>query len=301
MELHEAKQLIPLYVANTLSSAERAEVDEALKASKELNDELAFWRKAQLAAHAHAEYARKEHLSSEQIVDFAERAVTDPKLLYEVVDRSQIEAHLQTCKECAEEYDMIMKTIPEREQAWQAKPTIFEMVQRLVGSLKPLYVIPVAVMLIAGIIVWRSFDTKNNTPGMASNESSVSENTLRLVLPFQPQMRGRDEESLPTVAVNTSVKWLHVIACLPHDSLIATTYTATLSTPEGKTITLRETFSKVVSQLMDSLKLSLEAELLQVEGEYTLNIAEVPSSLPPGASPFPSEPYRFRVTHTAGK
>ena len=295
MELHEAKQLIPLYVADTLSSAERAEVDEALKASKELNDELAFWRKAQLAAQAHAEYARKEHLSSEQIVDFAERAVTDPKL------RSEIESHLQTCKECAEEYDMIMKTIPEREQAWQTKPTIVEMVQRLVGSLKPLYVIPVAVMLIAGIMVWRSFDTKNNTPGMASNEISVPKNTLRLVLPFQPQMRGRDEESLPTVTVNNSVKWIHLTACVPHDSLTATKYTATLSTPEGKTIAIPETFSKVVSPLMDSLKLNLEAELFQVEGEYTLNIAEVPSSLPPGASPFPSEPYRFRVTHAAGK
>jgi hypothetical protein len=280
MELDEAKQLIPLYVANTLTPEEKAEVDEALKISKELSDELAFWRKAQLAAQAHAEYVREEHLSSEQIVDYAEGVMSDPKL------RSEIESHLQACKDCREEYDMIVLTLPAPETRRQITPSFIEKAREFLAPFKPVYVLTVAAMIVGVIMLWRSFETKDS--GFISDE-----NTVHLVLPFQLQVRGRGEESLPTVTVNTSVKWLHLIACLPHDSLTATKYSATLSTPQGKMMTIPGTFSKVVSPLMDSLKLSLDAALLQVEGEYTVSISEVPSSLPPGASPFPPEPYRF--------
>jgi hypothetical protein len=279
MELHEVKQLIPLYVANTLTPEEKAEVDEALKVSKELNDELAFWRKAQGTAQAYAEHAARKHLLPEQIVDYAERMVNDPTL------QSQIESHLQACKDCREEYDMIMLTIPKPETRHAITPSIIERVRDSVASFKPVYVLPVAAMIIGVVLFWSILEKGEIT----------GDNAARLVLPFQSQLRGRDDESLPTVTVGPSVKWLQVTACLPHDSLAATKYVATLSTPEGKEIAIPGSHLKVVSSPMDSLTLSLEASLLKVEGEYTLNIAEVVSSLPPGASPFRPEPYRFRV------
>ncbi len=276
MELHEAKQLIPMYVANTLTPEEKAEVDEALKVSKELNDDLAFWRKAQLAAQVHAEYAT-QHLSSEQIVDYAERAVSDPRL------RSQLESHLQACKDCREEYEMIVQTMPEPEARRQMTPGMIEKIRGFITSLKPAYVLPALAVIIGVVVLWRGIEMK-----------SVDENTARFVLPFQGQMRTEDE-SLPNLALNESVKQVQFVLCIPHDSLVSTKYTATLTTPAGTTITLPETFSKVVTPLTDSLIINLASESLRVEGEYTLNLAEVPSSLPPGASPFPPEPYRFNV------
>jgi hypothetical protein len=90
-------------------------------------------------------------------------------------------------------------------------------------------------------------------------------------------------------------KRIELVLCIPHDSLVATKFTATLTTPGGATIPVAETFSKIISPHSDSIKVTLSTELLRAEGEYTLSLAEVPSSLPAGASPFPPEPYRFRV------
>lgn len=281
METQEAKELLPFYVANTLSPEEKAEVEEALKVSKELNDDLAFWRKAGVAARAHAEYAA-HHLSSEQIVDYAERTMSDPTL------RSQIESHLQACKECREEYEMIMQTIPEPALH---TTTFIKKVRQFITSFKPIYALPVAAALIAGILLWRNFETKDFVP---------DENTVRLVLPFQPQLRG-EEESLPNLALNESVKEVRIVLCIPHDSLVATKYIAMLRTPAGTTITLPESYAKVIAPTTDSLKLNLPSESFRIEGEYTLTLAEVPSSLPPSSTPFPPEPYRFRVTHVARK
>ncbi len=277
MELEEIRRLIPFYTANSLSPGEKLEVDAALKGSQALRDELVFWKKARLTARVHAEHLAQGHLSSEQVVDYAERAVSDPKL------RSSIEAHLQSCKECREEYEMIRQTMPGPELA---APTILEKARQYITSFKPIYALPVAAALIAGVVLFRSFDSQDN----------ASDTTAMVVLPYRPQMRS-ESESLPVVAVNPSVMHLQFIVCIPHDSIATTRYTATLTTPEGQKFTQPQALSKIVAPLMDSLKLNLNATLLSSDGSYTLDLAEIPSSLPPGTMPFPPEPYRFMVTH----
>jgi hypothetical protein len=281
MEHREAKELLPLYVANTLTREERAAVEKALSTSKELTDELAFWRKAQLTAQSHAAYLQA-HLSSEQIVDYAEGAITDHQL------RSTIESHLQRCDECRDEYEMILQTMPKLETHRQITPSMIERLQGFVASFKPVYVLRALAVLVAVIVLWRGL------------EKRLDENTERFVIPFQGQMRTEDE-SLPMLTLDESVKRVQFVLCIPHDSLVSTQYTATLSTPAGATLALPETFSKIIASQTDSIRINLTADMLHAEGEYALNLAEVPSSLPPGASAFPPEPYRFRVKNAKEK
>jgi hypothetical protein len=276
MELREVKELLPLYAANALSSEERTAVDDALKSSKELNTELAFWRKAQLTADSHAAYARAQHLSSELIVDYAERAITDHQL------RSTIESHLQRCDECRDEYEMILQTMPKLETHRQITPSMIERLQGFVASFKPVYVLRALAVLVAVIVLWRGI------------EKRFDENTARFVIPFQEQLRTEDE-SLPILTLDESVKRVQLVLCIPHDSLVSTQYTAILSTPAGTSIALPETFSKIIASQTDSIRINLTADMLHAEGEYALNLDEVPSSLPPGASAFRPEPYRFIV------
>jgi hypothetical protein len=289
MEIEEVKKLIPFYSAKTLSPKERAEVQEALKNSPELRDELAFCREARLATKAQAAYLAEGHLATEQIVDYAERAMTDPLL------RTKAEAHFQSCTNCKEEYDIVMKTFPAPVPIPIVQPTILERVQEFFAAFKPLYVVPVAAMLVASFFLWRYFDTRNGGENIAGIITGSGD--INFILDSQSYVRGRDSNVLPVLELTDGAKKLHLTLTILPDTLTATRYTVSLVGAQG-TVKLPGSFPKTRGGIeqADSVKMSIDLTAVKLApGNYTLYATEDLSSLPPGYKALPAEPYRFRV------
>src|SRR5258708_28743846 len=105
MTHEELLRLIPLYVADTLDPREKEAVEREIPHSRELQEELAFWRRARQATVSYAEYLQQGHPTADQLVDYVE--------LSQAGQQSHlIHKHLKECKSCRMELELISKSYP---------------------------------------------------------------------------------------------------------------------------------------------------------------------------------------------
>jgi len=291
----ELVDLIPLYVTGKVSDKQKAAIERELPNSKELRDEIAFWKAARVTTQREAAYLLAGHLTSERIVDYARGAILIP------MEKTEIERHLQACDSCSNELETIRPSyvppIPVLlpvlfPRLIHGLTTTMRSVGRLlipgagVGSgfaaiLKPIYAFPLIALLVAsGVVIYQMTNPRVYPFSFA--------------LQFQAEQRAASESAIQRLIIPRKISVLHLSIPIPHATLqpYVRNITLILSTPHEKGIHLNQKLSWSVGNPFDSAKVEVDASLLQTPGMYFL-LANVKYTLT--SEPFEYS-YRFEVT-----
>jgi anti-sigma factor RsiW len=284
----ELFDLIPLYVSGKLSDEQKTAIEHEMSRSKELQEEVAFWRAGQAATRDEANYRGAAHLTSEQIVDFARGSILDP------LTKREVERHLQACTLCNDDLATIrpsfIKSAPTALQRLIQQITMFVMSLRelLTGErgetrpaiLRPAYALPlVAILVVSSIMIYRL-----TIPVMAP---------VSFALQFQTQERSTNGSTLQTLSLPRSTGAVHAAIPIPHASLLPrmVDVVLTLSTPSKKSTQLTESLAWSVGSTFDTARVDIHGLALREPGVYSLRAA---IKYTPDSEPFEFS-YQFRV------
>lgn len=290
MNIDEIRKLLPLYVAQQLESAERTEIEQALKDSEELRSELRFWEHAKRATILHSEMRSEGHLAAEQIVEYAEGVVSDPQ------ERMGIESHLQSCVSCRKEYDTI-KELQERDRP-VAKPAKKHPILEFIKKGKLAYAIPALAILVLGILFfWREPRPQQVITQLPKDSVVVPQKKelvkyAALVLQYAGTMRDPQgkKNTISVLILDETISAVELTVPVEHSALAAG-YLVRLSSPKDETATLSD--SQRVTRFrgkLDALRLTIERDRFAEPGRYTLFVREVLRRRVTGIEP---EEYRY--------
>jgi hypothetical protein len=252
VEQSELSDLLPLYVTGKVSDAQKAAIEDALLHSKELQDELAFWRRARGATKHAALDTAEAHLRSEQIVDYARGVITNP------MDGLEIQRHLQACDSCREDYE-IMKPALAGKGSREAPVLTSRRFTELLAIMRPAYSVPaIAVLLVCAFLFRDRLIGPHEYP-------------MSFVLQYQSQERSVESNSPPTLSLAARVSIVRLSVPIPRAAIQPERYSLTLLPPDGRRISLvdRLTWSRGTSDF-DTASVSVAVPQLQQEGTYTL-------------------------------
>ena len=102
----DIRELIPLLVQNKLESKEKERVLAQIGQSPELQKELDFWKGIYAIRRELPRYEFSSHLSPELLDRFAQGKTNQLSPEY-----SQVTSHLQSCKACAEDVELLRQTV----------------------------------------------------------------------------------------------------------------------------------------------------------------------------------------------
>ncbi len=291
MDKSELLDLIPPYVTGKVSDEEKAAIERELPNSKELRDEIAFWRSARVATRKAAAYSAGGHLTSEQIVDYVREAISNPK------EKLVIERHLQACDFCAEDLEIVKPAYEPSRSFFQRVIAQTKTTLKLVGEffvppqlpggkrglamvLRPIYALPMlAVLVVSGVIIYQL--------------TSPQEYAVSFALQFQTQDRSSGSGEVPTLTLDKRATVIHMSVPIPHAIIQPTmgNITLTLFPPDEKPIQLTQGLSwSVGSSTFDTAKVEIPASILHTIGTYSLHATV---KYTPTSEPFEYS-YRFK-------
>ncbi len=253
MEKSELLDLIPLYVTGKVNEAQKAAIEIELLHSKELREEFAFWRAAQVTAKSAAANLAEGHLRSEQIVDYARGAVVNPK------EGLEIQLHLQTCLSCREDYEIVEPAFATKANP-KASRSILERFRNVFQNvLRPAYAVPALAVMIVCMIVFKD------------RLFVQSEHHLSFSLQFQQQDRSANSGAIPTLALNKRVAVIEMSVPIPHATIQPMHYSFALSCPDTKEVSLVEGLAwSQGSSNFDTARVAVPRSVLYKAGTYTL-------------------------------
>jgi anti-sigma-K factor RskA len=289
----EIRELIPFYVAGTLSDTEQREVEAALKNSAELQQELAFWQRAKAATIAETESVVVGHLSAKQIVDLATWTAS-------AEERVLADRHLESCASCSEEHRLVLESLA-------AQPSLQStFVQRLLHSLTSIrvsYAVPVAAAVIALAAFFLSRTLKEHVQQPATDIAQqqatiiphVDNEVKSLWLSYQPEMRGGQHARTYTLLTDGNHEPTLVHVAVPHSAVNGIRYTVALAFAGTRVVHLPQTVQRYASSAAyDSLKFELAMDSLPLAGN-TMRIV-LKEVLPKTLKDLTPEEYQFVVT-----
>jgi len=154
MKLTDLEKLIPFYLSGKLPPDENHEVAEGLKTSGTLREDLHFWNRVKSIFRIQREFYRAGHLPPEQVVDYAEGAIADRRLL------KQVEAHLMECSHCRDDLSILKETYEHHAPVRGASRSFIDMLVSHLPSFRFRYAIPVAAVIVVLVIVSLLFTTR---------------------------------------------------------------------------------------------------------------------------------------------
>jgi hypothetical protein len=277
METSELLDLIPLYITGRVSDDQKKAIENELPRSKELRAELAFWRSAQVAAKSAMATSAEGHLRSEQIVDYARRAVLNHTEVLE------IQRHLQACASCREDYEIVEPAFADKVIPIPQRPILERFRKILQGMLRPAYTVSALAAMILCVIVFR---VRLFGPG---------DDQLSFTLQYQLQDRSSNSGEIPALTLDKHAAVIHMSVPVPHAAIQPMHYSLILSSPDARETSLVEGLAwSQGSSLFDTAKVVVPRSVLHRAGTYTLlaTIAYTPTSQAFEYS------YRFNVAFT---
>ncbi len=292
MELQEAKELLPFYVNGTLAPPEREFIEQLLKTSPELRDDLRFWQNASSAIRSSEAPVRAGHISGRKVVDFVMGTLA-------AGERESAERHLQTCPQCSEEYSLVKASLSRQ----PATPTVGERIMSVVRSTKLVYTVPALAAMIAAVIMYvgnkdegtQDVQPPRQTPPAAMPPYAQGvDDAVSLFLTYQPQMRSAEKKTIPRLMLGEA-KRVRVFVAVPHNRVRGIRYNILVEPQDGKRFELPETVQRFASSTAyDSLHFTLDRSLLAPDaGILNIIVSEI---LPPSLKELTPEEYRFVVT-----
>jgi anti-sigma factor RsiW len=296
MTLDDLKDLLPLYVAGSLSAEQRAAVDEALKQYPELRVERRFWEGMRQATLLDAGPAEEGHLTSEQLVQYAEGMLPAGE------ERLHVEYHLQGCASCRDELS-IVRQMPEesrtpRESAEVKKPFFFV---KGSGVFRPALVFgALAIVLLGGIyLISRDQPSQQATLPPAPRETATvvpprAEHIRRIayVVPFSGPMREpfTTRSGTPALMLNDSIALIDLFVPVEH-SAIAAGYIIHITSPAGVRAQLVDSvLPRGRGGNLDTLLVTVKREQFMPGGRYVLHVRE---TIKGGVTDIEPEEYRY--------
>lgn len=282
MTLDDLKELLPLYVAGLLSAEQKAIVEEGLKQHPELREERRFWEGIRRATLLDAPSAAQDHLTAEQIVQYAEGGMPPGE------ERLFVERHLQTCATCREELSLL-RQVPEGDvrpvhAASEKKRRLF--FAGNLGRIRPAFVVAV-LAIVAVIAIYLRYGEQ--PPQQAATPATPKE-TARVVppraeqvrriaytLPFSGTLRQpfATRSGTPVLTLHDSVTWVDLSVLVEH-SAIAAGYVVDLTIPGGAHMQFADTINPVGrSGSLDTLLVSAGRERFTQSGKYVLRVREI--------------------------
>lgn len=275
MTVNEIRELLPFYAANTLQGEELKAVEEALKDSEELREELEFWRYAKHATLIKAQAQEEGHASSVQIVDYARGIISDSSA------RLRIENHIQSCDQCVKVYDLIKSLQPEVFPAFRLKPAKYP---SFFSKFKLAYFIPALAIILIAITFWLTREKEDQQQitqapfkvAPAPKESSVQRRTIAFAFTYAGASRNLKpmKNNIPTIIIAGDVDSILFEIPVQH-SMIAEYYEAKLFSPGARTPSLFDSL-RMTSRggELDLLTWQLGVGSLQRDGVYALKVKE---------------------------
>lgn len=290
MELAEMKELLPFYVAGTLSVEQRSAIDQALATSEELRTELQFWQRAEAVVRARSEMTAAGHLSSRDLVDRAMGTMPGERIL--VVDQ-----HLQSCRKCAEEFSLV------KQSAGQIA-SVPEIPQRVVAAalkwLRPLYAVPAAVAALAVIVlVFRSPEEPlqpATSPALPSppivRAPEPEGETAAFSLTYRPEMRSASRHDTAVMTLASNHDSVRLVVAIPRNTTAGIQYRLTMESRSAGPQRINGLVQRFASgEVYDSLQCVIPRTILPAsDGAVTITISEV---LPPQLKDLTPEEYRL--------
>jgi anti-sigma factor RsiW len=291
MTNEELRQLLPFYVAGTLGPEERERVDEALKSSEELREDLQFWLHAQHAILSQTAHTAAGHLGAQSMVDCVEGILPEPQ-------RSLVRAHLQTCRECSEEYQLVEESLAGKTApSTSGSSRLFDIIK----SVRLVYAVPTfAAMIVAVILYFNSSERSAHQPSVPdSSHSAVAaiarsiDESAPLWLTYQSDMRSTSRKSIPTLSLGERVKRVNVFIAIPHSQLSDIRYHVEVGLEEERPNILLDSLRRFAAgTAYDTLHIALPRNIIPQPGD-TLNLM-IKEILSPSMDLTPEE-YRFYV------
>ena len=263
MTKDEVVHLIPFYVAETLSAAERVAVEEGLRTWPDLAQDLRFWKKTSQAVHLRAQFEAEAHPSAEELLAYAEWSLTDPQ------SRVKIARHVQGCTSCSDAYSLLREAEPPRAPH---KPRPLERAIEFARSLRPVYLIPVVITAVLAVLI---------VPRLLRSPQEV-----QLFLTYEEETRAAAPGAYPILHLNDDVETLNFTIAIPHVAETGVLYNVDLeSNSESHRVAARiAPFSR--SQPFDSIRVNIASTLFSGTTKvYHFTIAEDSASI--SGPPFP--------------
>lgn len=264
MKISELLELIPFYTAKTLEPSEKKQVDDELSKSDELRDEVKFWTYAKHALKSESADLKVEHLSSEDIVDYAEKRLgANPEKL------QNVENHLSKCDSCKSELKMISETYTEadRHVEFKIKPApkgLFDFIVDLFKVPKLVYIVPTVLVLVVGTYI-----TVQQFSGPTGMEMSF-------VLAYIEPTRDIETKDLPNMVIDKDVSIISLTILTSHSNIDSFYYSVNLITPLEKITEIQKNVQPVISGgEFDSVKVKIDKkEFNEGNGIYQLKVTE---------------------------
>lgn len=277
MNIEELKHLIPLYVAGTLSPEEKDWVEQELKTSEELQQEVSFWLHASVAAQSHFTYLAEGHLPSETITAYAEGRIGSPN------ERQMVETHIRQCESCREEVELLKQTlVPTGQKQVVPLPEPGFLEQLLGKFFKP--ALAFSVVVIAAFIFVLVINRK----------PEFVRNTAFLTLEYQTIPRDPGKNHLPVLSLTNEITNVTLTLIIENPSQ-PTWYNILLVPSIGAAIPL-DTL-RTFTQKGKNVQLQVDVPLHHFSSateQYTMSVHELS---PTGDEQFEGEIYemQFRV------
>jgi hypothetical protein len=290
MNIDELKTLVPFYVGGALDTAKRMEMEEALKSSEELRNELRFWERTKTVVDARVAHAAAGHLTPKQIVDRAMGAGSGDELL-------SFDRHLQLCAECSEEFRRVKESLGAREAV---EPTLFERMLGRVRVVRLVYAVPALIVVIGAVVLYFGKTNKQPpgpiVPGMTPPTIAEApvDDTASLWLTYRPEVRSASRQALPSLILGAGKRQTKVFVAVPQNRVSGIQYGVTITSPGKKPYHLDQLLQRYATGGgYDSLQFVLPREVLPPTGtNMNLTISEV---LPPALHALSPEEYRFEI------
>lgn len=275
MNVDEIRKLLPLYVAQQLDSAERTEIEQVLKDSEELRNELRFWQHAKRATILHAEMQSEDHLTAKQILEYAEGSMAGGD------ERIAMERHLQSCGSCRQELDLI-KDLQERDLP-AARATENRTFVQFLKKVKLAYAIPALAILVLGIFFfWREPPPQQTITHLPKDSVVVPQKKepgkhAALVLQYAGTVRDPQgkRKTVSVLILDETIAAVELTVPVEHSAL-AGGYRVLLTPPDRTTETLAESQPAMrFRSKLDALRLIIGRERFVEGGRYALLVREV--------------------------
>jgi hypothetical protein len=265
-------------------------VEEALKSSEELRQELKFWERIKAVVAARMNHAAAGHLTAEQIVDRAMGTGSRDELL-------SFDQHVQLCSECSEEFIRVKESLGVRDPA---EPTILERILGMIRTVRFIHALPVLTVVIAVVVFYFGITERQHPgpaiPGMTPPPIAErpADQTASLWLTYRPEVRSTSNRGFPALGLGEGAKQIQVFVAIPQNRVSGIQYRVTITSSGKEPYRLGHLLQRYGSgRGYDSLQFVMPREVLPAAGKIVnLTVSEV---LPPELRSLSPEEYRFEV------
>jgi hypothetical protein len=229
MDLQDIRDLLPFYAAGTLTGGERDRVEEALKTSPALQEELAAWERIRDVVIEEGAARSGGHLSAKQFVDRAMGMVTG-------TDLTVLDDHLRSCTECSTIMDLVMGTSVSRQEELEGRKLVSRW-KVLPLRRASLFAVTATVLVIAAFIIFRNRTeqgpvTSHPPETIATlTPDSTQPNTEPMVvaLTYRPMVRSAGRAMEYIEVPREKERAVQLIAAIPRNRVVGIRYRVTIS------------------------------------------------------------------------